>query len=233
MAAVKSVKKSQRHFRIVGVIASRADLALAMQISHPPDLFELRLDHLLAMADELEKMIARLRAPIIITARHPAEGGAHNLRRELRQQLLERFLPQARYVDVELRAARHLREVLDLATRKKVRRIISFHDFDSTPDLGRLRAKVRAAEALRPDIFKVATRVDTPAQLARLLDFTAKGNPRVVVSTMGIGKLGAISRVLLTQCGSVLAYASMSERHVQGQMSLEKLRTALRLFGID
>jgi 3-dehydroquinate dehydratase I len=233
MAAVKSVKKSQRHFRIVGVIASRADLALAMRISHPPDLFELRLDRLSAMADELEKMMLRLRAPIIITARHPAEGGANNLQGELRQQLLGRFLPRARYIDVELRAAKHLGEVLDLATRKNVRRIISFHDFGSTPDLGRLRAKARAARSLRPDIFKVATRVDTPAQLARLLDFTAKGSLGVALSTMGIGKLGAISRILLTQCGSVLAYASMNEPQVQGQMSLEQLRTALGVFGID
>lgn len=232
MTALKSVKRSQRPYRIVGVIASRADLDLAMRISHPPDLFELRLDHLFGMANELEKKISMLHAPIIITARHPAEGGANNLPVELRRELLRCFLPRARYVDVELRAAKHLGMVLDLARRQKVRLIISFHDFGSTPDLGILRAKAGAAKLFCPDIFKVATRVDTPAQLARLLDFTAKRDLGVVASTMGVGKLGAISRILLTQCGSVLVYASLSEPHVRGQMSLEQLRTALRVFGI-
>jgi 3-dehydroquinate dehydratase len=42
---------------------------------------------------------------------------------------------------------------------------------------------------------------------------------------MGIGKLGAISRVLLARCGSVLVYASVAAAtDIEGQMSLEQLR---------
>ena len=42
---------------------------------------------------------------------------------------------------------------------------------------------------------------------------------------MGIGKLGAISRVLLVRAGSVLIYASLGAvTDVEGQPSLEQLR---------
>jgi 3-dehydroquinate dehydratase len=42
---------------------------------------------------------------------------------------------------------------------------------------------------------------------------------------MGIGKLGAISRVLLARAGSALVYASIAERSdIEGQLSLEQLR---------
>jgi 3-dehydroquinate dehydratase-1 len=232
MAAPRSVKIAPRHYRLVGVIASAADLRLALRMSRPPDLFELRLDHLIGIEHELERKISMLRRPIIIAARHPDEGGAHNLPTQQRRDLLTRFLSGAQYVDVELLAAKDLEKVLDLARSENVRRIISFHDFASTPNLGRLRAKAGAAKLFRPDIFKLATRTDTPAQLARLLDFIAEQHPAVAVSAMGIGKLGAISRILLAQCGSALVYASVDRPRVEGQMSLSKLRDALAAFGI-
>ena len=194
-------------------------------MSNPPDLFELRLDLLAVALDEIEKKLPRLRAPLIITARHPQEGGANNLSMSQRRDFLSRFLPGARYVDVELRSAVALRSLLELAKQKKVRRIISFHDFKSTPNPRILATKARAAKAQGADMLKVATRTDTPIQLARLLEFLAHEDVAVPVCAMGIGKLGAISRVLLARAGSVLVYASISSRtNIEGQLSLEQLR---------
>ena len=52
------------------------------------------------------------------------------------------------------------------------------------------------------------------------------------VCAMGIGRLGAVSRVLFAQCGSAFVYTSLSEPRVEGQMALEEFRAALRAFGI-
>ena len=211
--------------RIVGVIASHADLDRAMRMRKPPDLFELRLDCLARIADQLEHKVPRLRAPLIITARHPQEGGANKLSLRQRRDLLTRFLPHADYVDVELRSALGLRSLLKLAEQKNVRRIISFHNFKSTPPARILLAKARAAEARAANIFKVATRTDTPFQLARLLDFIENKEVDLTISAMGIGKLGAISRVLLARAGSALVYASVAEgTDIEGQLSLQQLR---------
>jgi 3-dehydroquinate dehydratase I len=211
--------------RIVGVIASRADLDRAMRMRRPPDLFEIRLDCLVCVVEQLEDELPRLRVPIIITARDPREGGANKLSLRQRRNLLTQFLPHADHIDVELRSATTLRSFLKLAEQKKVRRIISFHSFKSTPPPRILSAKARAAEAHGANIFKVATRTDTPIQLARLLSFIENKNVYLPVSAMGIGKLGAISRVLLARAGSALVYASLAaESDIEGQLSLEQLR---------
>ncbi len=211
--------------RIVGVIASRADLDCAMRMRQLPDLFELRLDCLAGAADQLQIALPKLRSPLIITARHPHEGGARKLSLRQRRDLLTRFLRHADYLDVELRSASALRRLLAIAETKKVRRVISFHDFKSTPNTRVLIAKARAAKAHRADIFKVATRTDTPMELGRLLDFMTKTRLKIPLAVMGIGKLGAISRILLARAGSALVYASLSAASdTEGQLSLEHLR---------
>jgi 3-dehydroquinate dehydratase-1 len=212
---------------IVGVIASPADLRFAAALRQLPDLFELRLDHLCGRPDQLERKMSILSVPIIITVRDPREGGANNLSLSERRELFLRFLPWAKYVDVELRSARAYKSLLACARKQNVRRILSFHNFKSTPSRRSLRAKAALAEELGADIFKVATRTDTPAELARLVDFVMDKEVDLAVSAMGIGKLGAISRLLLARGGSVLNYASLHRAQVEGQLPIEMLRSAL------
>ena len=218
-------RSTKPRLRIVGVIASRADLDRALRMRQPPDLFELRLDRLTGSADQLQNALPKLRAPLIITARHPQEGGARKLSLRQRRDLLTRFLNHADYLDVELRSASALRRLLAIAKTKKVRRIISFHNLESTPSTRALTAKARAARAHRADVFKVATRTDTPMELGRLLDFMTSLRVDIPLAVMGIGKLGAISRVLLTRAGSSLIYASLGPAtNIEGQLSLDQLR---------
>ncbi|PYL27996.1 MAG: 3-dehydroquinate dehydratase, partial [Verrucomicrobia bacterium] len=105
---------------------------------------------------------------------------------------------------------------------------LSFHDFKSTPSPRGLLAKAALAKVQGADIFKIATRTDTPAQLARLIDFVTDKDVDLPVSAMGIGRLGAISRLLLARCGSVLNYAALHRSQVEGQLPIDLLRSALR-----
>src|SRR5213595_3778363 len=223
---------------IVGVIASPADLRFAVTMHQPPDLFELRLDHFCGMLDPLERKMSILSgrrgdirrgepAPVIVTARDPREEGANNLSLQQRLNLLLRFLPYAKYIDIELRSARAFKSLLAQARKQKVRCILSFHDFKSTPSTRSLRAKAALAKTQGGDIFKIACRTDSPAQLTRLIDFVSDKDVDLPVSAMGIGKLGAISRLLLARCGSVLNYASLHRSQVEGQLPIELLRSAI------
>ncbi len=214
--------------QLVAVIGSSADLDAAIAMKRQPDLFELRLDSLSPITSQLEKKISRLRTPLIITARDPREGGIGKLSFEKRSDLLLEFLPRARYVDVELRSARKFESLLARAQKQQISRILSYHNFKSTPTSRSLYAKARKAGSLGADIFKVATRTDTPAAVARLIDFIAhKEVDHLSISAMGIGTLGAISRLLLARCGSVLNYASLGQPNVEGQLSVALLRSAL------
>jgi 3-dehydroquinate dehydratase-1 len=214
--------------RLVGVIASQADLRFATQIKHPPDLFELRLDCFCAVVDQIECKLSILRAPKIITARDPREGGTGNLSFAKRRELLSRFLPHAKYVDVELRSTRVFEPLLEEARRRNVRVIFSYHDFRSTPSSRSLYAKARTAKKYGADIFKVATRTDKPSELAQLVDFITSKDLPLPISAMGMGKLGALSRLLLARCGSILNYASFERPTIEGQLPIELLRSALR-----
>ena len=48
---------TKRRPQVVGVIASGADLKRAMRMRRPPDLFELRLDHLADMTDQVQRAV--------------------------------------------------------------------------------------------------------------------------------------------------------------------------------
>jgi 3-dehydroquinate dehydratase I len=213
--------------QLVGVIASQTDLRHAVATRPLPDFFELRLDALSPISSLDEKNISRLRAPLIITARDPREGGVGNLPVEKRRELLLRFLARAEYIDVELKSIREFNSLLGEAKKRKVRLILSYHNFKATPSSRSLCAMAKRAKILRADIFKVATHTDTPGDVAQLVDFVTNNRVALPISAMGIGKLGAISRLLLARCGSVLNYAALGQANVEGQLPLEVLRSSV------
>ena len=223
-----SVKGGRARPLVVAVISSRAELVRATRLRQMPDLFELRLDALAPIADEVETSAASLHAPLIITARHRLEGGYNELPVSRRRDLLERFLPHAAFVDVELRSAKELHTVLEGAKRQDVRRIISVHELHETPPADRLQTTADAAAAIGADLFKIATRTDTPEELDRLLTFFDSNQERFAISAMGIGKLGRVSRKLFAARGSVLNYAHLGTSGVEGQFSLDEMRRRLR-----
>ena len=218
----------RRAAKIVGVIFSRADFQRAIRMRNPPDLFELRLDALAGRIELLRKGIGKLPAPFIITARHPQEGGAHQLSSRDRRKLLLAFLPNATAVDIELRSAGALAAVLRAAQSDNIRVIISYHDFRGTPDTARLGEIVRAAQSLGADLVKIATRTDTPLQFERLLYCFAQPPRNAKVIAMGIGKLGRAARLELARRGCALNYAHLGKAQVAGQLSISDLRRALR-----
>jgi 3-dehydroquinate dehydratase type I len=213
---------------MVGVIASMDELRAARRMHAPPDLFELRLDHLPALEP---KNISKLRRPIIITARHPAEGGCSRGRRprrggtrevQSRRDLLLKFLPIAGFVDVELRSLHQLRHVWDEATQFHVKRICSVHHLAHTPPHDLLQKQFQRAKKAGADIFKIVTRADTRDDLIRLLQFLR--GARGQCSVMATGKFGYASRLLFPECGSVFVYAPLSHPLYPGQLTLKRLR---------
>jgi 3-dehydroquinate dehydratase-1 len=189
-----------------------------------PDLFELRLDALHRKLPAIEQILARLSALLIITARHPAEGGLNNLSASRRYSLLKRFLPHAACVDIELRSAAQMRPILAAAGERKIKRIISVHDFRRAPASDRLDQWARGAKLLGADIFKIVTRTETAEELAELVRFVHHARKRMDVSAMGVGKFGRASRMYFARHGSALNYAHLGNSQLTGQVSLRQMR---------
>jgi len=213
---------------IVAVIASAADLRRAVRLRHAPDLFELRLDALCEIIDQVFSTVPKLRAPLIITARHPVEGGLNQLGATKRRDVLLKFLSVAAFVDVELRSIAPLQSVLDAAHDLQVRRILSVHDLRGTPGLSRLERLAATARQNRADIFKVATRADDNHQAMRLLDFFRVTKQLMPVSAMSIGQNARELRLVLAREGSALNYTHLGIAHADGQWLFSDMRRALQ-----
>jgi 3-dehydroquinate dehydratase I len=212
---------------IVGTVHSPESLRAARRVAPGTvDWLELRVDHFADDPAALLAAAATLTAPLIVTVRHPAEGGLHDLGFARRRALYRQFLPHAAAIDVELRSFRSLSGVLEAARVRGVLAIASFHDFHRTPPLARLREIVDRATDAGADVVKIAARADTCAELDRLLGlFSAK--PARPLSVMAMGRFGKVSRLLFAQAGSVLNYAYLGTANASGQWSAADFRKRL------
>lgn len=206
------------HPATVGTIHSPAALKAALALPKGSvDFLEVRVDHFVADLASLRKALPKLKAPLIVTVRHPGEGGAAPLTFKARAELYREFLPAAALIDIELRSAKALEPILDEAEAAGVWRIISWHQFSTTPTLTKLRAQYLAAKAFSPEIVKFATRTKTAAHLATLLSLAAEAPHTPRISLMGMKEFGQISRLTLAAAGSVLNYGYLGECQVPGQ----------------
>jgi 3-dehydroquinate dehydratase-1 len=213
---------------VVGTVHSPAALKEALRLREGAvDLLELRVDHFAGSLDLLRKALPRLKFPLIITVRHPREGGAAPLAVAGRSALYHELLPSAAAIDIELRSVKALGAVYRAAAQAGVARILSWHQFSTTPSAKSLEARWKAAAAWQPEIIKFATRARSRADLAALLKFLVHRPARPWCSLMGMGQYGAISRITLGAAGSCINYGFLGERQLSGQWPAPLLRQRL------
>lgn len=218
------------HPLVVGAVSrseTLAQLGNMAALADECDLLELRLDSLGLPAAELHTHARALPLPLLITARHPEEGGDGNLGAAERAALLDSHLDIAALMDVELRSAMDLQGVISKAKSRAVGVIGSFHDFNSTPGDEVLKGAVDFALQFKFDAVKIATTLHSADDLARLLHLLA-GEKRIPLSVMGMGGLGRISRIALARCGSILNYGYVGESNAPGQLPARRLKEILK-----
>jgi 3-dehydroquinate dehydratase-1 len=148
--------------------------------------------------------------PIIATARDPREGGQNNLSLQERQGLLTAALSWATILDIELASIKEFSSIIAMARAQERQVILSYHNFQTTPELKELHDLAARASDAGATILKVATMTSSKNELARLLEFQQIPHP-LPVATMGMGALGKISRLILPAAGSTLAYGWLYE----------------------
>jgi 3-dehydroquinate dehydratase-1 len=227
MSSIKISRDLRKKAHVVAAVHSAGALRAARKIQPGEvDLLEIRVDN---FADDPAPVLAALpalRVPLLITVRHPAEGGAHHLSFSQRRDLYARFLPFAALIDVELRSWEKLSGTIEAARRGGVKVIASTHNFRATPSEPALRRAIREAHAGGADICKIASVANDPAALARLLGLLGRNQP-LPLSVMAMGQFGKISRLLLAQAGSVLNYGYLDRPNANGQWEARLLKKRL------
>lgn len=215
----------------VGVIPDTATLALWGRMSAAEreaacDLIELRLDTLQLAEADLRAALAGNATPVLLTARHPAEGGQGQADAAGRMALIEPLLDLASLIDVELRSAQEMRPLVQKAQGRGVRVVGSFHDFQATPGDEVLQGAIRFAQPAGLDAVKIATFLNSTDDLVRLIR-VASAPQRLRLSCMGMGPLGRVSRLVLAKCGSLLNYGYLGEANAPGQWPAARLKAIL------
>jgi 3-dehydroquinate dehydratase-1 len=201
---------------VVGVIHTAGGFPEAAKLAL--DAVEVRIDAL-AECPSLQE-VAALPVPAILTVRRLDEGGAKPITEEEQLAIYLGLLSEAAAVDIEVRATGRLRLVLETVRRENKILIVSFHDFEATPSLARLRRTIARAREAGADIVKIAAKTETPSEVARLLALLQEAPGPL--SVMGMGALGRASRLLFAKAGSALNYGWLHRPQVPGQWSAKE-----------
>ena len=189
------------------------------------ELVELRVDWIPRNL-RLDRLIKDPPTPIIVTCRRPEDGGRFAGTEEQRQMILRQaIMAEVAYVDIEMDIAK------SIPRYKSTKRIVSFHDFERTPDdLESIHEQLCECD---PDIVKIVTMADSPSDNIRMLELVQKSE----IPTIGfcMGEYGVLSRVLCGKYGSPFTYATFNKERVMapGQLSFDEMNKLYRFDSID
>jgi len=213
---------------VVGSVGNNRALKLPIEATDC-DLVELRLDTL-GTGPDIRQFAENQRAshPLLLTARHPDEGGSHDLSSLQRTKILTDFLPLGSLLDLELRSLPEMGVLWEEARDRGLIRISSWHDFERCPSQSELRETIAAMAEAGASVAKCAFWLGCPADLQRIAE--SLENPPLPLALMGMGPLAPSSRLLAAHFGSVLNYGYLGEDPTApGQWPVRLLREAISI----
>ena len=217
--------------RVVATVTQAEDLAhLAGGGAAPCDLLEFRLDNLLDQEEEAAALMAAPPRPVLLTVRCPGEGGHGDLDAETRLALYRRHLARAALVDTEIAtlATTDFAGFAEEVHAAGAKLVASCHDFTGYPGRDYLADRVAEAYARGADLAKIAVVITSMAELfevVALVDYH-RGKGRLI-SAMGMGPLGKLSRLVLAKAGSCLNYGYLRTPNAPGQWEAGRLSELL------
>ncbi len=144
--------------------------------------------------------------------------------------LVEAIEAGASYVDIEADSdGSFTREIIAKARSRSCAVIISFHDYEKTPEREELLRIVSLCFESGGDIAKIACKVNSERDNARLLGLLDSGRDIIVI---GMGEKGRITRIVAPILGSPFTYAAPARGRetADGQLDRETMERYLRMF---
>lgn len=203
---------------IVGVIASKEDLTLALANPKVADVFEWRVD--CYQHEGIESEITKMNSRIILTVRDPGEGGKQlSWGIDKRSKLYRRYMSTASFIDIEASTAQNLKDIIMMAKDTGVTVMISLHRFTGTLDDYEIRSALDVCVDVGGDLFKVVARPNNLVELCEFLSIAYRLEKiyAIRIIPMALETFGKISRIMAALNGSPLVYTSLAGPVVSGQ----------------
>ena len=214
--------------RVIGTISTFESLQrFAGSSERPCDIAEIRLDEIgaeMKWVPESQRIEAS-GMPVILTLRSVTEGGKSTLSNDQRLAILRDTLDHVSVIDVELKSGL-ASSLAPLADKKNKGLLVSFHDFERTPDYANLAQIIRDAAKVG-SVAKVSTMARNVADTDTLKRLLGE-DWGVPVCVIGMGSFGTSTRKDFPALGSCLTYGYLDEPVAPGQLSARALVDHLR-----
>ncbi len=180
------------------------------------ELSEIRIDLTDLSVDDVKTLFKKHGNKLIATCR---EGKHENTARlELLQVAIN---AGAKYVDIEIEADKSYKEELvNCAELNDCKVIISYHNYDETPDKQELDKIVEDCFKDKAYIAKIACMANSTKDAARILSLY-DSDKKIVAFAMG--ELGKVSRVSSLLLGAPFSFAAVSKDKQTASGQLDKL----------
>lgn len=224
----------QRAGRVCVALAGETMFAQAEAVAATHRFFEFRLDSLPQPAQALPQLrgvLARHPGMVAVaTCRRVAHGGAFRGSAEEQLHILTAAAEAGcALVDAEVETAEELgRPVLDTLRRSGAGVVLSWHDFNGTPELEPVYERL---SAFRPDYLKIVPFAQSLTDSLHLIDLLERHSADGRLVAMSMGQKGVFTRVLGPRFGSAFTFAAPdgAEGTAPGQIALSTLRDLYRI----
>ncbi|UCD72149.1 MAG: shikimate dehydrogenase [Syntrophobacterales bacterium] len=212
------------------VASTEQDALITMEgAESAADVIEVRLD--LLPREVWTPLLKRRGKPSIVTLRPERQGGQFNGEEAERIRLLGETLAfNPSFIDVEWDTPSHLISSLLRKKGEKTTVILSYHNFEETPD--NLEAILRKVNPRGGDLVKIVTHAKVFEDNMRILRFVENNAGKTIAFCMG--PLGLSSRVLTLRYGGLMTFGSLEKgkESAPGQIPSRDLREIYRVHQI-
>ena len=196
-------------------------------------IFEFRFDFLknFKNIDDILKRISNYKKQSIYTLRPVREGGNFNGKESERIELLKKLgLSNPMFLDIEYECISKSNIIADLIDQYHIRTIVSWHDFNGTPDKETLIDLINKMN-IYSNYVKIVTTAKTINDSILVLNLYKLIDSRVNLIAFSMGELGIITRILCNIVGYCpFTYVAIEKAVAPGQLSLAQMESIYSLF---
>jgi len=130
------------------------------------------------------------------------------------------------YVDIDINTIKNFK----LSKSQKSKTILSFHDFEKTPNINKLTSIVNHMRECNVGVLKIATMVTSDQDITNLFQILLNKKKIEKMIIVGMGEKGKLTRILGSLLGSFLTFASTEfGSSAPGQINIVEMKTIYKL----
>ncbi|MDP6303831.1 MAG: type I 3-dehydroquinate dehydratase [Candidatus Nitrosopelagicus sp.] len=188
------------------------------------DFAEIRLDYL--KKTDIPKVLENSKKDLsrcVCTLRPKSEGGLFSGNENERKSILKLIAEYNPFLlDIEFNTIQKDKKLTAYLKKTKCKLLISWHDFNKTPNDSQLRIKFNKMRKFS-NVVKIVTVAKNVSDASRLLSlYSIKSKNKTVAFCMG--EPGKFSRILCLHLGSPFTYVSLGKAIAPGQFSVDEVK---------